>query len=147
VLLARGAAKVVAVDVGHGQFDPRLAKDKRVVSLEGLDARALTRGRIGFAPEAIVCDVSFISQRLVLPPILPLAAGSAWLVTLVKPQFEAGRSEIVRGRVRSEAALARARDDVAACVKAQGWTALGVIPSPILGGGGAKEFLFAARLG
>jgi 23S rRNA (cytidine1920-2'-O)/16S rRNA (cytidine1409-2'-O)-methyltransferase len=145
VLLARGAAKVVAVDVGHGQFDPRLAKDKRVVSLEGLDARTLNRERIGFAPEAIVCDLSFISQRLVLPHVLPLAAPSAWLVTLVKPQFEAGRSEIVKGRVRSEAALARACDDVAACVKAQGWTALGVIASPISGGGGAKEFLLAAR--
>ena len=147
VLLARGATKVVAVDVGHGQIHPRLAQDKRLVSLEGLDARMVTRERIGFAPEAIVCDLSFISQRLVLPHVLPLAARSAWLVTLVKPQFEAGRSEIVKGRVRSEAALARACDDVAACIEAQGWTVLGVMPSPILGGGGAKEFLLAARRG
>lgn len=147
VLLARGARRVVAVDVGRGQLDPRLARDGRVVLLEGLDARALTRERIGGAPDAIVCDVSFISQRLVLPHVLELAARPAWLVSLVKPQFEAGRAEIVKGRVRSERALGQACEDVAACISAQGWTVLGVIPSPILGGGGAREFLIAARRG
>ncbi len=147
VLLRRGAAKVVAIDVGHGQFDARLAADPCVRSLEGLDARALTPGHLGDAPEAIVCDVSFISQRLVLPYVLKLAAKSAWLVSLIKPQFEVGPAEIVKGRVKSDAALSQACDDVRAFIEAQGWTVLGLIPSPVLGGGGAKEFLIAARHG
>ena len=147
VLLARGAAKVIAVDVGHGQLDPRLAADPRVRSLEGLDARALDPERLGERPGAIVIDVSFISQRLVLPHVLKLAAEAAWLVSLVKPQFEVGRADIVKGRVRSEAALERACAAVRDCIEAQGWTALGLIASPILGGAGAREFLIAARHG
>ena len=147
VLLARGAAKVVAVDVGRGQLDPRLAADPRVRSLEGVDARALTAEMLGEHPEAIVLDVSFISQRLVLPHVLKLAAERAWLVSLVKPQFELSRSELVKGRVRSEAALERACEGVRAAVEAEGWTVLGLIPSPILGGAGAREFLIGARRG
>ena len=147
VLLARGAAKVVAVDVGRGQLDPRLAADKRVRSLEGVDARALDPERLGDQPGAIVIDVSFISQRLVLPHVLKLAAESAWVVSLVKPQFEVGRADIVKGRVRSEAALERACAAVSACIELEGWAILGLIPSPILGGGGAREFLIAARHG
>jgi 23S rRNA (cytidine1920-2'-O)/16S rRNA (cytidine1409-2'-O)-methyltransferase len=147
VLLARGAAKVIAVDVGHGQFDSRLAADPRVRSLEGVDARALTAQMVGDRPEAIVVDVSFISQRLVLPHVLKLAAERAWLVSLVKPQFEVGRNELVKGRVSSEVALDRACDAVRAAIEAQGWTVLSLIPSPILGGAGAREFLIAARHG
>jgi 23S rRNA (cytidine1920-2'-O)/16S rRNA (cytidine1409-2'-O)-methyltransferase len=147
VLIARGAAKVVAVDVGRGQLPSSLASDKRVRSLEGLDARALDPARLGERPGAIVIDVSFISQRLVLPHVLKLAADDAWLVSLVKPQFEVGRTEIVKGRVRSEAALERACAAVRSAIEAQGWTILGLIPSPILGGAGAREFLMAARHG
>jgi 23S rRNA (cytidine1920-2'-O)/16S rRNA (cytidine1409-2'-O)-methyltransferase len=147
VLLKRGAAKVVAVDVGHGQLDPRLAADARVRSLERVDARVLTRELLGEPPGAIVLDVSFISQRLVLPHVLGLAAKWAWLVSLIKPQFEVGRADIVKGRVRNEAVLKRACEDVRACVDARGWTVLGLIPSPILGGDRAKEFLIAARHG
>jgi 23S rRNA (cytidine1920-2'-O)/16S rRNA (cytidine1409-2'-O)-methyltransferase len=147
VLIARGAAKVIAVDVGRGQLDPRLAADPRVRSLEGVDARALDAERVGEPPAAIVVDVSFISQRLVLPHVLKLASRDAWLVSLVKPQFEVGRADIVKGRVRSEAALERACAGVGASIEAQGWTILGLIPSPILGGGGAREFLIAARHG
>jgi 23S rRNA (cytidine1920-2'-O)/16S rRNA (cytidine1409-2'-O)-methyltransferase len=147
VLLARGAAKVIALDVGHGQLDPRLAADPRVRPLEGVDARALTAEMLGEHPEAIVLDVSFISQRLVLPHVLKLAAERAWLVSLVKPQFELGRNELVKGRVRSEAALEPACDAVRAAIEAQGWTVLGLIPSPILGGAGAREFLIGARRG
>jgi 23S rRNA (cytidine1920-2'-O)/16S rRNA (cytidine1409-2'-O)-methyltransferase len=146
-LLKRGAAKVIAVDVGRGQLHARLATDPRVRFLEGLDARALTLQHIGEAPDAIVCDVSFISQRLVLPHVLRFAASEAWLVSLIKPQFEAGRAEIVKGRVKSEAALRQACSDVGACVEAQGWKVIGLIPSPIPGGAGAKEFLIAARNG
>jgi 23S rRNA (cytidine1920-2'-O)/16S rRNA (cytidine1409-2'-O)-methyltransferase len=147
VLLARGAAKVVAIDVGHGQLDPRLAADPRVRSLEGVDARALTAEMLGERPEAIVIDVSFISQRLVLPHVVELAAEQAWLVSLVKPQFELGRTDLAKGRVTSEAALMRACDAVRAAIEAQGWTVLGLIPSPILGGAGAREFLIGARRG
>ena len=145
VLLRRGARMVAAVDVGRRQLDRRLAADPRVRPLEGLDARALTLEHVGEGPEAIVCDVSFISLRLVLPHVLKLAARPAWLVSLIKPQFEVGPAEIVKGRVRSEAALMRACDDVSACIAAQGFTLLGVMPSPVLGGAGAREFLAAAR--
>ena len=146
VLLARGARAVVSVDVGHGQFDPRLAADPRVTLHEGLDARRLTR-EIAGAPQAIVCDVSFISQRLVLPAVLALAARPAWLVSLVKPQFEAGREHVVKGVVKDPAALALACEAVRACVEGLDWTSLGLIPSPIPGGDGAREFLYAARHG
>jgi len=147
VLMQRGAARVVAIDVGRGQFDPRLAADPRVRSFEGVDARAINADLIGEPPGAIVCDVSFISQRLVLPHVLRLATRAAWLVSLIKPQFEVGRAEIVKGRVRSEEALQHACDDVGACIAAQGWTLIGLIPSPVLGGAGAREFLASARHG
>jgi 23S rRNA (cytidine1920-2'-O)/16S rRNA (cytidine1409-2'-O)-methyltransferase len=145
VLIARGAAKVVAVDVGHGQLDPRLAADPRVRLLEGVDARALTSVTFGETPDAIVVDVSFISQRLVLRHVLELASERAWLISLIKPQFELDRADLVKGRVISEAALARACDGVRAAIEGQGWTMIGLIPSPILGGAGAREFLIAAR--
>jgi 23S rRNA (cytidine1920-2'-O)/16S rRNA (cytidine1409-2'-O)-methyltransferase len=147
VLLARGGAKVIAVDVGHGQLDPRLAADPRVRSLEGVDARALTAAALGETPEVIVIDVSFISQRLVLPHVLKLAAERAWLVSLIKPQFEVGKAALVKGRVTSEAALVRACDGVRATIEAEGWTIIGLIPSPILGGAGAREFLVGASHG
>jgi 23S rRNA (cytidine1920-2'-O)/16S rRNA (cytidine1409-2'-O)-methyltransferase len=147
VMLARGAALVIGVDVGRQQLDPRLAADPRVRSLEAVDARALTRECLGARPDAIVIDVSFISQRLILPQVLKLAARPAWLVSLVKPQFEVGRADIAKGRVRNEAALERACAGVGDCIEAHGWTILGLIPSPILGGGGAREFLIAARHG
>jgi len=147
VLLARGAAKAIALDVGHGQLDPRLASDPRVRSLEGVDARDLTAEMLGEPPEVIVLDVSFISQRLVLPHVLKLAAKRAWLVSLVKPQFELSRSELVKGRVRSVAALELACEGVRAAVEREGWTVLGLILSPVLGGAGAREFLIGARRG
>jgi 23S rRNA (cytidine1920-2'-O)/16S rRNA (cytidine1409-2'-O)-methyltransferase len=147
VLLARGAAMVVAVDVGRGQLASTLAAHPRVRSLEGIDARALGPEHVSARPGAIVVDVSFISQKLVLPHVLKLAADAAWLVSLVKPQFEVGRADVVKGRVRSEAALERACAGVRACIEAQDWTVLGLIPSPILGGAGAREFFIAARHG
>jgi 23S rRNA (cytidine1920-2'-O)/16S rRNA (cytidine1409-2'-O)-methyltransferase len=145
VLLKRGARRVVAVDVGHGQLDPKLAADPRVLSLEGRDARTLQPAELGVPPGAIVCDVSFISQRLVLPQALRLAAPAAWLVSLIKPQFEVGPRDVVKGKVRDEAALDRACTEVSAAIGAEGWRVLGLMPSPILGGAGAREFLIAAR--
>ena len=147
VLLTRGARSVLSVDVGHGQFDARLAADPRVTLREGLDARRLTREVVGVPPQALVCDVSFISQRLVLPAVLALAERPAWLVSLVKPQFEAGREHLVKGAVKDPAALAGACEAVRRCVEDLGWASLGLIPSPVLGGDGAREFLYAARHG
>jgi 23S rRNA (cytidine1920-2'-O)/16S rRNA (cytidine1409-2'-O)-methyltransferase len=147
VLLARGARAVTAVDVGHGQFAPRLAADPRVRLLEGRDARSLTAADLPEPPGGVVCDVSFISQRLVLPAVLPLAAKGAWLATLIKPQFEVGPARLSKGLVKDEAALQEACEAVRSAVEALGWTTLGVIPSPILGGEGAREFLLGARRG
>jgi 23S rRNA (cytidine1920-2'-O)/16S rRNA (cytidine1409-2'-O)-methyltransferase len=144
VLLENGAASVVAVDVGTGQFDPRLAADPRVTSHQGLDARSLTAAIAG-APQAIAIDVSFISQTLVLPTVLPLAARPAWLVSLVKPQFEVGRNKLVKGAVKDPADFKAACAAVRGCVEGLGWSSLGLVPSPIAGGDGAREFLYAAR--
>ena len=147
VLLAGGARKIVAVDVGRDQFDPRLKADPRVTSFEAFDARQLNSEMLGEAPQLIVCDVSFISQRLILPVALKLAAPGAAYIGLVKPQFEVGRERLKKGVVKDEAALSQACDEVRACVEAQGWTSLGLIASPVLGGDGAREFLYAARNG
>jgi len=147
VLLSLGAASVVCVDVGHGQLDARLRADPRVKNLEGTDARRLTGADVGPPPGVVVCDVSFISQRLVLPHILPLAAPGAFLVTLVKPQFEVGRENLVKGVVKDPQALIGAGQGVRAAVEALGWRSLGLIDSPIPGGDGAREFLYAARHG
>jgi len=144
VLLTRGARRVYAVDVGHSQLAARLREDRRVIVLEGLDARKLASGLFEAPPAAIVCDVSFISLSLILPHVLPLAAAKAWLVALIKPQFEAGRENIVKGAVKDPAVHARVCEAVCACAQELGWSSLGIIPSPILGGDGAKEFLFAA---
>jgi 23S rRNA (cytidine1920-2'-O)/16S rRNA (cytidine1409-2'-O)-methyltransferase len=147
VLLARGARRVTAVDVGHGQLAPRLRADARVIAHEGRDARDLAADLFEAPPTVVVCDVSFISLRLVLPRVLPLAAAGAWLVALIKPQFEAGRAHIVKGAVKDPAVHAQVCAAVETCAQELGWSSLGTIPSPIAGGGGAKEFLFAARHG
>lgn len=151
VLLERGAARVIAVDVGHGQLDPSLQADPRVTSIEGLNARNLTAADLGgdrpgfIAPDFIVCDVSFISLKLALAPALALAAPGAGGLFLVKPQFEAGRQAIGKGGLLRDAALAsRIADELEAWLDAQpGWRALGLCPSPIAGGEGNREFLLA----
>lgn len=145
VLLARGAASVVAVDVGTGQLHPRIAADPRVFALEKTDARALTRDGLPTAPGLIAIDVSFISLTLVLPHVLPLAAPRARLVALVKPQFEAGPQRVRKGIARDAADHDAACDRVTAAVASSGWRVVGVIPSPIAGGDGNREFLLGAR--
>ncbi len=145
VLLSCGARHVVAVDVGHGQLHPRIARDPRVTSYEGADARALNAGRLAEAPGIVVCDASFISLSLLLPNILSLAAGEASLIALIKPQFEAGRATTKKGVVRDE----NIHREVCARIEAEttrlGWRVVGVSPSPIEGGDGNREFLLCAR--
>jgi 23S rRNA (cytidine1920-2'-O)/16S rRNA (cytidine1409-2'-O)-methyltransferase len=147
VLLSRGAAKVFAVDVGQGQLHERLLRNKRVVSLEQTDARNLDETLIPDAPSLVVCDASFISLKLVLPQALALAAEGAFLVALIKPQFEAGREAVREGRgiVRDEAIHEAVCADIAEWLAATGWNVLGIAPSPIEGGDGNREFLIGAQ--
>jgi 23S rRNA (cytidine1920-2'-O)/16S rRNA (cytidine1409-2'-O)-methyltransferase len=147
VLLMRGAKKIFAVDVGHGQLDSRIANDARVVSLERKNARDLAPQEITEPPEAIVADLSFISLKLALPNALAMAAPDAWLITLVKPQFEAGRENIGKGGiVRDEAIQDAVVADIVAWLPTHpGWRVLGAMPSPVKGGDGNREFLVAAR--
>jgi 23S rRNA (cytidine1920-2'-O)/16S rRNA (cytidine1409-2'-O)-methyltransferase len=148
VLLLRGAAKVYAVDVGHGQLVPKIANDPRVVSLERLNARELTNQHIvGQRPQAIVADVSFISLQLALPPALEMAEKNAWLVALFKPQFEVGREFVGKGGiVRDDYQRMSALTGFVGWLNEQGdWSVLGWIDSPVAGGDGNREFLVAAR--
>ena len=145
VLLARGARRVYAVDVGHGQLHERLAERCEVVVLEGVDARTLTPALIPEPLAFATVDVSFISLKLVLPPVLALLRPPAWLVALIKPQFEAGRRHLKKGVVRDPQVHAAVCDDIAVFVAAQGLRVVGIIPSPITGGDGNHEFLIGAR--
>ncbi len=147
VLLSRGAAKVYAVDVGHGQLVAKLKDDGRVVSLEGRDARSLTREEVPDQVGAIVADVSFISLEKALPASLMLAVPGAWLVALVKPQFEAGRDAIGKGGIVRDAAVREAQGErIRAWLDEQpGWRTVGLMPSPIQGGSGNEEYLVGAR--
>lgn len=146
VLLARGARRVTAVDVGHGQLHPSLRGDSRIVSLEGTDIRALRASDLERAPSVIVSDVSFAPLATTLPPSVALAAPEAVLVALVKPQFEAGKRDIGKGGiVKDEAVRARVVEAATALVESLGFAVQGVAPSPITGGDGNVEYLLAAR--
>ncbi len=144
VLLSRGAAEVTAVDVGHGQLHPQLARDPRVRSREGTDARSLTRASLGSPPQLVTCDVSFISLALILPAVLPLATENASLAALIKPQFEAGPAHVVRGVVKDSSVRDKVCANVEALISRLGWRVLGVQPSPIVGGDGNREYLIGA---
>ncbi len=145
VLLERGAAHVTAIDVGHDQMHPRIAKDQRVTNIEGLNARNLTADDIGEPFTFVVSDVSFISLKLALAPALALAEHGARAALLVKPQFEAGRDAIGKAGLLKDPSSAPA---VAAELERwftedMGWKSLGLIASPIAGGDGNQEFLLA----
>jgi 23S rRNA (cytidine1920-2'-O)/16S rRNA (cytidine1409-2'-O)-methyltransferase len=146
VLLDRGAAQVVALDVGRGQLDWRLRQDGRVVVREGINARNLAREDLPGPFGLVTVDVSFISLRLVLPALAPLLAESADLVALVKPQFEAGRTQVAKGGVVRDPAV---REDaiarVLAAARELGLDCLGRIPSPISGPAGNVEELVHLR--
>ena len=138
VLLQRGAARVIALDVGYGQLHPRIRDDPRVTVLERTNVREIRA--LPFAPELVVCDVSFVSLRKALPPALALAAPGWEAVVLVKPQFEAGRGEAPRGVVRDREVWRRVLREVAA--DAPGWGAhvAGVVDSSLPGPKGNREF-------
>ena len=144
VLLERDAAKVYAVDVGSGQLHESLRAKPEVVSLEKTDIRTLSPAVLDPSPDFMVCDVSFISLKLVLPPALALARKPAQLIALIKPQFEAGRAQLKRGFVRDPAIHQAVCDEIAAFVTSLGWRVLETIPSPISGGDGNEEFLLGA---
>jgi 23S rRNA (cytidine1920-2'-O)/16S rRNA (cytidine1409-2'-O)-methyltransferase len=146
VLLERGARHVTAIDVGHGQLAPALARDPRISLWEGLNARDLEPRHLKEPLDFIVCDVSFISLKLALPRALDLAAPGAKLVGLIKPQFEAGRAALGRdGIVKDELAQRQVCDDIASWLKARTWSVLGLLKSPLQGGSGNEEFLIAAE--
>jgi len=144
VLLANGANRVYAVDVGHGQLHPRLRDDPAVVSLESTDIRKLNPSQFDDAPEFATVDVSFISLKLVLPALDRLLRRPATLVALIKPQFEAGKANLKKGVVRDPAIHAAVCDDIAAFTTALGWNVAGIIRSPVEGGEGNREFLLGA---
>ncbi|WP_062231606.1 TlyA family RNA methyltransferase [Aureimonas sp. N4] len=144
VLLERGAAHVIAVDVGHDQLHPSLRNDPRVTLLEGLNARDLEAEHLqGRTVDLVVCDVSFISMTLALPPALRLARSGADGVFLVKPQFEAGRDAIGKNGLLRDSALGEriAKDMALWLAQEQGWIAEPPIASPIEGGDGNREYL------
>ncbi len=145
VLLQRGAARVVALDVGHGQFDWTLRNDPRVVVIERFNARHLTLADIPGPVDFVAIDVSFISLRQILPVIPPLLRPGGDVVALVKPQFEAGRAEVRKGVIRDEAVHQRVVDEIAAAAAGVGLTAMGSTPSPITGQKGNVEFLLHLR--
>jgi len=147
VLLERGAAFVVAVDVGHGQLVKEIESDARVRSLEGLNARDLTRGDIPELVSFIVADLSFIGLQKALPPALTLAEKGAVLVALIKPQFEAGPENVGKGGIVRDPALhERICEDISRWLSDDmGWRVLGLTQSPIEGGDGNREFLIAAE--
>jgi 23S rRNA (cytidine1920-2'-O)/16S rRNA (cytidine1409-2'-O)-methyltransferase len=149
VLLTRGAAKVYAVDVGHGQLAWKLRNDPRVVVLERTNARHLDRSQVPEPADVVVCDASFIGLETVLPNALALTGPKAWTVALIKPQFEVGPENVGKGGVVRDPELHRAVcARIAAWLAAlPGWTVLGVTESPIQGPEGNREFLIAARRG
>jgi 23S rRNA (cytidine1920-2'-O)/16S rRNA (cytidine1409-2'-O)-methyltransferase len=147
VLLAKGAARVHAVDVGRGQLAWKLRQDPRVVVHEAVNARYLSRAEIAEPIDLVTCDASFIGLATLLPAPLALAAESAALVALIKPQFEAGPGDVGKGGVVRDPAIHRAVcERVAAWLGAQpGWHVVGIADSPITGPAGNREFLIYAR--
>lgn len=147
VVLSRGAAKVFAVDVGHGQLAWSLRNDSRVIVLERTNARYLSQLQIPEPVDLIVCDVSFIGLELALAAPLKLTKPEAWLIALIKPQFEVGKESVGKGGVVRDPQL---RQEVCDRVEAwittvPGWRTVGIVESPITGPAGNVEFLIVAR--
>jgi 23S rRNA (cytidine1920-2'-O)/16S rRNA (cytidine1409-2'-O)-methyltransferase len=147
VLLQSGARRVYAVDVGSAQLHPRLCGAARLVSLEQTDIRTLDPVRLAERPDFATVDVSFISLKLVLPAVEKILQERASLLTLIKPQFEAGRSNSKKGIVREDAVHAAICADIETFLAARGWRLGGIVASPILGGDGNREFFVVAERG
>jgi 23S rRNA (cytidine1920-2'-O)/16S rRNA (cytidine1409-2'-O)-methyltransferase len=146
VLLRRGAARVIALDVGYGQLDWRLREDPRVITMERTNVRDLDPTVLPYPPDLVTADLSFISLRLALPAVARCAAPAADLVLLVKPQFEAGRDDVGPGGVVSDPAIwTIVLGSVAASCDELGFHVRGIMASPLLGPAGNVEFLLHAR--
>ncbi len=145
VLLARGAERVIAVDVGHGQLHADLRANTRITLHEGINARAIPAGLVP-PVDWITADLSFISLTKVLPAVLPLGLPGAHLVALIKPQFEAGPAHVGKGGlVQDPAVHVTVRREIGDLLRALGWAIVGEAESPITGGDGNREFLIAAQ--
>ena len=145
VLLQRGATRVVALDVGHGQLDWKLRNDARVVVIERFNARHLTLADLPGPVDIVTIDVSFISLRQILPLVTPVLRAGADVVALVKPQFEAGRDEVRKGVIRDPAVHARVIEEVTTAGAEVGLSRVALTPSPITGQKGNTEFLVHFR--
>lgn len=145
VLLRGGASQVIALDVGHGQLDPRIAEDGRVIEMSGVNIREVRAEDLPYRPDMVVSDVSFISLTYVIPVIARIAAPGAHIVLLVKPQFEVGRSGLGKhGIVEDPALREQALHGVVECARAHGLKVIGTAPSPIEGTHGNAEYLLYA---
>lgn len=147
LLLERGARRVAALDVGRGQLDWKLRSDERVTVLEGVNARTIEADTLPYAVDLVTVDVSFISLRLVVPPVARLLPPGGELICLVKPQFEAGRDLVPRGGViRDDAVRRRVIDDAVQALASEGLVQIGLVPSPIRGQRGNLEELAGFRV-
>jgi 23S rRNA (cytidine1920-2'-O)/16S rRNA (cytidine1409-2'-O)-methyltransferase len=147
VLLERGARRVYAADVGRNQLHARLRGRLGIVSFEATDIRKLDPARLTEPPDFATIDVSFVSLKLVLPAVEKILQPRATLVALIKPQFEAARRSIKKGIVRDAAVHASVCDDMKQFLTSRGWRVGGVVPSPITGGDGNREFFIEAERG
>jgi 23S rRNA (cytidine1920-2'-O)/16S rRNA (cytidine1409-2'-O)-methyltransferase len=147
VLILRGARRVYAVDVGSDQLHPRLRDRDNIISFEQTDIRAVEPSSLRERPDFATVDVSFISLRLVLPPISVLLQDRATMLALIKPQFEAERRNNKKGIVRDPTIHAAVCDDIAAHLISLGWRVGGIVPSSIQGGDGNREFFIEAERG
>jgi len=145
VLLKRGATRVIALDVGHGQIDWTLRNDPRVLVVEHFNARHLQASDVPHPVDIVTIDVSFISLRQILPVVPPLLRPNADVIALVKPQFEAGRAEIGKGVIRDPAVQSRVVEEVSASAREVGLNPVASTPSPITGAKGNVEFLLHLR--
>jgi len=146
ILLRQGIRKVYAIDVGENQLAPSLRANPSLLYYEKINARDLTPALIPEKIDIIVCDVSFISLKLALPPALLMAASQAHLIALIKPQFEVGKEAIgKKGIVRDPILHHQVCADISQWLAQKGWDVKGLMESPILGGSGNKEFLIAAK--
>jgi 23S rRNA (cytidine1920-2'-O)/16S rRNA (cytidine1409-2'-O)-methyltransferase len=146
-LLQRGAAQVLALDVGRGQLAWSLRRDSRVALLEGINARYLEPASLPAAPAAAVIDVSFISLKLILPAVARVLPTEGWILALVKPQFEAGRGAVGRGGIVRDAAARRgALEEVALTAAGLGLAVAGLRPSRLAGADGNQEYFLHVRL-